>query len=85
MSRYNGPAPRMRVQIQNNDGTWTELAIDNGISLEVETEPQIGRDDGYWYHAKFAVSIDQYQWHNLLWDLSAREVRERDARTARRL
>jgi hypothetical protein len=72
----------MRVQIENNDGTWTELAIENGIALEVETDPVIGRDDGYWYHAKFDVSISQRQWHNLLWDLSEREVRGRDARAS---
>lgn len=84
MSRYYGKAPRMRVQIENTDGTWTELPIDNGLSLEVNIEPSIGIDDTYHYSARFAVDISHRTWHDLLWDLSHREVRERDARTTRR-
>lgn len=81
MSRvFLGPAPRMRVQMENKDGTWTELAIDNGLSLEVQHPDPYKLGEGLnVYVAKFEVEVPYQTWHDLLWDLSKREVREKNA------
>ena len=76
---FFGKAPRMRVQVENSDGTWTELPIDNGISLEVHhPDPYELLRDPTVYLARFDVTIHHQTWNDLLWDLSKREVREKN-------
>lgn len=77
MPQYDGPAPRMRVQIENRDGTWTELRIDNGLSLQVDAPDPTYPLEEFAYSANFKVLIHHRTWNDLMWDLSKRAVRER--------
>ena len=75
------PAPRIRVQIENQDGTWTELPVDDGISLEVDhLGTPVVTNDPYCYLLRFNVSIHHQRWHDMRWLLSKRTVDENNKR-----